>query len=419
MHRRTFLKTAATLAAGSLFPAPFERLAAQVKGKIKITDVKCMIVRGTWDWNLIKVETDSGLYGIGEAYWGWGVKDLVVNKMKGIVAGEDPLNVDKLCTKMLMQSAGAGAIAGVTMTAASGIEIALWDLCGRILQTPVCNLLGGRFRDRIRFYRTMQFVEHPEETSAWRDQVHEAQAEKYKWTAFKFQGDSVPLHADPDFKEPGHDPYARNLTLADIRRITKGMDTVRETLGPEVDFAIECHWRYDSGDVIRLARSLEHVKPMWLEDPVPPDNAEAMAYVRKSVNVPICTGENLYGRQGFRKLIELQACDAVHIDVPKSGGLLESKRISDLAEMYYIWTACHNPASPVGTIASAHAAAAMRNFRIHELAKWIDWWPALVIREGPFWENGYFTIQDKPGYGIEINPDVAKAHLAPGETWWG
>jgi L-alanine-DL-glutamate epimerase-like enolase superfamily enzyme len=419
MNRRTFLQSAAALGAGCLFPAPFEHLAAQVRGKIKITDVKCMIIRGTWDWNLIKIETDSGLYGIGEAYWGWGVKDLVVNKMKGIIVGEDPLNVDKLYTKMLMQSAGAGAIGGVTMTAASGIEIALWDLCGRILQTPVCNLLGGRFRDRVRFYRTMQAVEHPTDMSAWRDQVQEAKAEKYKWTAFKFQGDGVPPKADPGFKEPGHDPYGRGLTHADIRRIVKGMETVRETLGPDADFAVEAHWHYDTGDVIRLARALEPVKPMWLEDPVPPDNAEAMAYVRKSINVPICTGENLYGRQGFRKLIELQACDAVHIDVPKSGGLLESKRISDLAEMYYIWTACHNPASPVGTIASAHAASAMRNFRIHELAKWIDWWPELVIREGPFWENGYFTIQDKPGYGIELNPDVAKAHLAPGETWWG
>ena len=336
MNRRTFFRSTAALGAGFLFPAPYQRLAAAVKGKIKITDVKCMIVHGTWDWNLIKIETDSGLYGIGEAYWGWGVKDLVVNKMKDIVVGEDPLNVDKLYTKMLMQSAGAGAIGGVTMTAASGIEIALWDLCGRILETPVCNLLGGRFRDRVRFYRTMPAVEHPDDPSAWRDQVHEARSEKYKWTAFKFQGDHVPVTADPEFKEPGHDPYARNLTHTDIRRIVKGMETVRETLGPDADFAVEAHWRYDTGDVIRLARALEPVKPMWLEDPVPPDNAEAMAYVRRSVNVPICTGENLYGRQGFRKLIELQACDAVHIDVPKSGGLLESKRISDLAEMYYI-----------------------------------------------------------------------------------
>lgn len=415
MTRRELLAAAA----GGVFAAPYRRLAGALKKRVKITDVKCMIVRGTWDWNLIKVETDAGLCGIGEAYWGWGVKDLVVNKMRPIVVGEDPLNVDRLYTKMLIESAGAGAIGGVTVTAASGIEIALWDLCGRILETPVCNLLGGRFRDRVRMYRTLQAVDKPEDPGAWRAQIEQARAEKYGWTAFKFQGDGIPLRADPGFQEPGHDPYARNLTNRDIRRIVKAMETVRETLGPDADFAIECHWRYDARDVIRLARELEPVKPMWLEDPVPPDNPEAMARVTQAVNVPICTGENLYGRQGFRKLIELQACDGVHIDVPKSGGLLESKRISDLAEMYYIWTACHNPASPVGTIASCHAAAAMREFRIHELAKWIDWWPDLVIREGPFFENGYFSIQDKPGYGVELNPEVARAHLAPGESWWG
>src|SRR5882762_4581906 len=119
INRRDFLQSAA--GAASIFAGPFARSAAAFQKKVKITDVKCMIVRGTWDWNLIKVETDSGLYGIGEAYWGWGVKDLVLNKMKDIVVGEDPLNVDKLYTKMLMQSAGAGAIAGVTVTAASGI----------------------------------------------------------------------------------------------------------------------------------------------------------------------------------------------------------------------------------------------------------------------------------------------------------
>jgi len=319
-----------------------------------------------------------------------------------------------------MQSAGAGAIAGVTVSAASGIEIALWDLCGRILETPVCNLLGGRFRDRVRFYRTLQ-VPHGnvEDAAPWREQAQAARAEKWGWTAFKFQGDGIPPRADPRHQDPGHDPYARNLTHKDYRLIVHAMETVRETLGPDADFAVECHWRYDVEDVIRLGRELEPVKPMWLEDPVPPDNAEAMARVTHAINIPVCTGENLYGRQGFRRLIELQACSGVHIDIPKSGGLLEAKKISDLAEMYYIWTACHNPASAVGTIASAHAASAMREFRIHELANWVDWWPDLVVREGPFWKDGYFTIQDKPGYGIELNPDVAKAHLAPGETWWG
>ena len=409
LTRRTFLA-----AAGAL-----PTLSAQVRPRTKITDVKCMIVRGTWDWNLIRVDTDAGVSGLGEAYWGPGVKDLILRQLKPLILGEDPLNVDRLYTKMLMRSAGAGALAGVTVTAASGIEIALWDLAGRLLNTPACNLLGGRFRDRVRFYRTLQVVKDPEDMQQWREQVREAKAEKFKWTAFKFQGDGIPPAADPAYKEPGHDPYTRGLTLKDLRRIARAMETVREELGPDIDFGVEAHWKYDVRDAIQMAKAIEPVKPMWLEDPVPPGNPEAMARVTQAVNVPVATGENLYTRDGFRRLIELQGCDIVHIDIPKSGGLLESKRIHDLADNYYIATAAHNPASPIGTIASCHAAASMRDFRVHELAKYIDWWQDLVIHDGPIIQDGYHTIRDKPGYGIELNTDVAKAHLAPGETFWG
>jgi L-alanine-DL-glutamate epimerase-like enolase superfamily enzyme len=422
--RRAILKSAGALGFGlagahHVFPAPYAAQAASLHRKVKITDVKCMIVRGTWDWNLIRIETDAGLYGLGEAYWGWGVKDLVLNKMKGIILGEDPLNVDKLYTKMLMESAGAGAIGGATVSAASGIEIALWDLAGRILNTPACNLLGGRFRDRVRFYRTNQIPKvRPEDPQSWRKLVKDARAERWGWTAFKFQGDAIPRMLDPQYEQPGHDRYLRNLKRSDIQNIVKYMEIVREELGPDGEFGIDLHWHYDVRDAIELAQALEHVRPMWIEDPVPPENPDAMATVRERSPVPVLTGENLYGLAGFEKLIELQATDGVHIDIPKSGGLLESKRISDFASSYGIWTAAHNPASPVGTVASAHAAAAMRNFRVHELANYIDWWPDLVVHEGPIWEGGYLTIQDKPGFGIELNPDVAKAHLAPGETWW-
>ncbi len=412
MNRRSFLTAAAGVSL-------FSRLSAAHKGKVKITDVKCMIVRGTWDWNLIKIETDAGISGIGEAYWGPGVKDIVLRLLKQHIIGEDPLNVDKLYHKMLMLTAGAGAQSGVTVTAASGIEIALWDLAGRILETPSCNLLGGRFRDRVRFYRTTQAPAKVEDMGAWRALVQETKAEKFGWTAYKFQGDGIPPRADPEYKEPGHDRYTRGLTIQDLRRISKAMETVRSELGPDVDFGVEAHWKYDVRDAIKMAQAIEDSNPMWLEDPVPPGNADAMARVTHSVNVPICTGENLYTRNEFRRLIDLQGVDIVHLDIPKSGGLLESKRIHDLAENSYIATAAHNPASPVGTIASCHAAASMRDFRVHELAKYIDWWQDLVIHDGPIIKDGYLTIQDKPGFGIELNPDVAKKNLAPGESWWG
>ncbi len=416
-HRRRFLKT---LAGGAFaFAAPFDKAAAAIRKKVKITDVKCMIIRGTWDWNLVRIDTDAGISGIGEAYWGFGVKDMILNQLKPLVVGEDPLNVDKLYTKMLMRSAGQGAIGGVTVTAASGVEIALWDLAGRLLETPSVNLLGGRFRDKVRFYRTLQRVDDPENMQQWRDQLQGARAEKFGWTAFKLQGDGIPTGSDPEYKEHGHDFYTRGLTAKDLRRIAKAMETVRDELGPDIDFGVEAHWKYDVRDAINMAKAIEPVAPMWLEDPVPPGNPEAMARVTHAVNVPIATGENLYGRDGFRKLIELQGCDIVHIDIPKSGGLLESKRIHDMADNYYIASAAHNPASPLGTIASAHAAASMRDFRIHELAKYIDWWQDLVIHDGPIFENGYYRIREKSGFGVELNPDVAKAHLAPGETWWG
>src|SRR5215210_3540402 len=223
MNRRTFLKAASGV------PIALRQLAAQHKGKVKITDVKCMIVRGTWDWNLVRVDTDAGVSGIGEAYWGFGVKDLIVNQLKPLVVGEDPFNVDKLYTKMLMRSAGQGALAGITVTAASGVEIALWDLAGRLLQTPACNLLGGRFRDRVRFYRTLTAPErNPAEARSWGDQAAEAKANNpYGFTAFKIQGDSVPRSSDPNFREPGHDPYTNQLTNLDIRRIVDRMERVR------------------------------------------------------------------------------------------------------------------------------------------------------------------------------------------------
>lgn len=416
MTRRSFLSLLPAAASTSL---PLHRLAAQHKAKVKITDVKVMIVRGTWDWNLIKIETDAGISGIGEAYWGYGIKDFVLRQLKPLLIGEDPLNVDRLYTYMLMRSAGQGAIGGITVTAASGVEIALWDLAGRILETPAVNLLGGKFRDRIRFYRTLQTVDDVEDMQQWRDQIQAARAERFGWTALKFQGDGIPPNADPDYSEPGHDYYTRDLTLKDLRRIGAAMETVRDELGPDSDFGVEAHWRYDIRDAIQMAKVIAPSQPMWLEDPVPPGNPDAMAHVTHASDVPICTGENLYGRDGFRRLIEVRGCDVVHIDIPKSGGLLESKRIHDLAEQHYIWTAAHNPASPVGTIASCHAGASMRDFRIHELAKYIDWWQDLVIHDGPIIRDGYHTITEKPGYGVEINEDVARVHLAPGESWWG
>ena len=352
MDRREFLKAAS---AGFLFTGPFQHLASAQQKKVKITDVKCMIVRGTWDWNLIKIETDSGLYGIGEAYWGWGVKDMVLNKMKPIVVGEDPLNVDKLYTKMLMQSAGAGAIGGVTVTAASGIEIALWDLCGRILRNARLQSAGRPFprprallshaADRSRNVEDPVAVERAGASGARRkmglDGVQVSGRRRPREGRSQFPGARPrPLRPRPD--QQGLPPHRRRH--GDGARDARARRRFRHRM----PLALRHAGRHPPG-----ARAGARCKPMWLEDPVPPDNIEAMA-ARHAIRSPSrsAPARTSILRQGFRKLIEMQAASGVHIDMPKSGGLLESKRISDLADLYYIWTACHNPASPVGTIAS-------------------------------------------------------------------
>jgi L-alanine-DL-glutamate epimerase-like enolase superfamily enzyme len=420
MDRRQLL---ARLGAVSCFALTFQARAQALRKKVKITDVKVMIVRGpTWDWNLIRIETDAGVHGIGEAYWGPGVKDMILKRLKDDLIGEDPLNVVKLYTKCLLFNGGYGAIAGITVQAASGLEIALWDLAGKLIGVPVCDLLGGRFRDKVRFYRTLSSPpdKDPANPDSWRKQAHDALADNpFGFTAFKFQGDSVAPTADPTFSEPGHDRYTNQLTNKDIRRLVERMEFVRKEIGPDIDMAVECHWKYSVNDVIQYCNALEPIHPMWVEDPTPPENVETMERVSRATNVPICTGENLYGLSQFAPLILRQACAGVHIDIPKSGGLFEAKRISDFADLYGIWTACHNPASAVGTIASAHAAASVRNFRVHELAGGRDPWTfEMVTHEGPFFKDGNFIIQDKPGLGVDLNPDVVKAHLAPGESWW-
>ena len=186
------------------------------------------------------------------------------------------------------------------MTAASGIEIALWDLVRAHARDAGLQSAGRPVsRPRALLSHAAGGATNVEDPAAWRAQVHEARAEKFGWTAFKFQGDGVPSSADPEFKEPGHDPYARNLTAKDYPPHREGHGyRARRSSGRTSTSRLSATGATTCSDVIRLAKALEHVKPMWLEDPVPPDNIEAMARVTHAIDVPICTGENLYGRQG-------------------------------------------------------------------------------------------------------------------------
>ena len=419
MDRRTFLKSVAGLTATSMLP--LDSYAQQHKGKVKITDVKCMIVRGTWDWNLIKIETDSGVYGIGEAYWGWGVKDLVLNKLRPIVVGEDPLNVDKLYTKMLMESAGAGAIAGVTVTAASGIEIALWDLAAassrRLRATCWADgsAIGSVSTARCPL-SSIQRIHRPGASRCGRPGRRSSAGPRSSSREMAFRQRPIPTT-----KSPGTIPIRADSRTRTYGASCRAMETVREELGPDVDFGVEAHWRYDVRDVIQHGREHGTGEADVAGGSGPAgeprsDGAESRTRSTfRSAPAKTCTraaglpaaDRDAGLRRRAHRYSEIRRPDGVEEAFRPGGQLLHLRPRPTIRR-------ARSARSPRATPRPPCASSGSTSWR-----RYIDWWQDLVVHEGPIWKDGYFTIQDKPGYGIEINPDVAKAHLAPGETWWG
>jgi len=422
MNRRALLKRMAAAIPAATALSAYRAMAAPQRKRVKITDVKAMLVHGNVDWNMVKVETDSGISGIGEAYWGRGVKDVILGYLRPAVTGEDPLDIERLYNKMLRVTGGAGAIAGVTVTAISGVEIALCDLAGKLLEVPVCKLLGGQYREGVRAYWTTSPRDMLDPASC-RDFAATLKSHPFRIAAIKSDADSFPAKYDPQFLEPGHEPYGSHLTGRDVARIARGFANLREAVGEDVDIAVHCHWEFDWIDALELARAVAPIRPMWLEDPMPPDYSESWSKLTAESPVPILTGENLYRRQGFRPFILNQGCHLIQIDIPKAGGLLESKKIADLAELYQLPVCAHNVASPLGSLASAHCAAAIRDFRAQEFAPGdpahAELWEKIVIYDGPIIKDGKYRLSEKPGIGVELNEEVVRAHLVPGETWWG
>ena len=421
MHRRDFLKLAATLFPASAALSSYSAVAAPLRRRVKITDVKTMAIRSNVDWNMVKIETDSGLWGTGEAYWGRGVKDVILGYLRPLVMGEDPLNIEPLCTKMARSTGGAGSQAGVTVTAISGVEIALWDLAGKILDSPVCKLLGGQYRDGVRAYWTNSPRDMLDPGSC-RDFASMIKNHRFGITAVKSDADNFPVKYDPTYREPGHEPHSAHLTRKDLSRIAQGFSNLREAVGDDFDIAVHCHWEFDWIDAVELARAVAPINPMWLEDAMPPGYSESWIKLTAESPVPILTGENLYRQEGFKPFILNQGCHMVQIDIPKAGGLLEAKKIADLAGLFYLPVCAHNVASPLGSLASAHCAASIRDFRAQEFGPGRvspDEWEKAVVYDGPVIKDGKYRLSDKAGFGIELNEDFMRSHLMPGEVWWG
>jgi L-alanine-DL-glutamate epimerase-like enolase superfamily enzyme len=416
LTRRNFLATAA----GAPVLARCPQLIAAERKRVKIRDVQAMMLQGPRTYTLVKVVSDDGLYGIGEAYGSpaVGVKEQVLS-LKPWLLNKDPLEIDALYTSMgvhtpALSGTRTDGSAHALMRAVSGVEMALWDLAGKVLQVPTTTLLGGRFRDRVRVYDHAAPRNMLDKASC-RDWAQKVKSDPSGFTAHKF---GFPLTTPQT--DAGRDPNNRVLSTKELIQVRQAYENCREAIGWDHDIMVHCHWEYDLRTAIQIAQAVEPIKPLWLEDPLPVDYTDSWKRLAASSTVPICTGENLTRRQGFKDFIINQGCDILNPDLRNTGGFLETKRIADMADMFGLPMCNHNTGSQVFTYATIQWAAAIHDYITCETVTGLgDWMDQVLLLDGPYIKGGFIQVPDKPGLGTELNPDVVKAHLAAGEKWWG
>lgn len=401
-------------AAGSLFGLPAlaraiqNEFAPQQRPKLKITDVRTAEVNVHGLQAHIRVYTDQGLIGQGESTDAAQGTVGLIRMFRRQLIGQDPLNVEAIWERIRTSGIFAGAQGGQYITALTGVEIALWDLAGKALNLPVYQLMGGKFRNRVRMYCD----------SDMEDPMSDEATRKLEWirsngfTAMKMDID--------DARDPARfDAVNWTASNGEIDRMVKWVDHIRGNVPKQIDLAVDMHGRYDAPTGKRVAIALEPYRLLWLEEPVPPEDIDAMADIRHSSKTPICCGENLYMRWGFRELLDKQAADIIMPDIQKVGGLAEAKKVADLAHTYFIPFAPHCVVSPIGTMASAHVCASIPNFLVCEW-HWInhlDLWRNFV-KEGEIIKEGHVTPTDRPGLGVEMNEEAARKVQVPGSTWF-
>jgi galactonate dehydratase len=347
------------------------------------------------NWMFVKITTEDGQYGIGEAstqYKDAGVAAEIMDFRKYLI-GKDPFQIEYHWTSMYRRVTWSGG--AVTMSAISGIDLALWDLKAKALDVPVYELLGGKSRDRVRTYANGWFegLETPEE--------HAKTASEYAaagWTAMKFYPFKGPQVITPD-------------------RIQHGVDlvrAVREAVGPSVEIAVDIRARLDMRSARQVAQRLEEFNIAWLEEPVLWDNVDALAQFAKEARVPISSGEQLYNRWDFHPLIESNAIDIIQPDICHAGGLSELRKIAAHAETHYVSVAPHNSNGPISTVASLHLDMVIPNVLVQEI--FVSFMPAYdaVLTNPIVVEDGYTTVPEGPGWGTDVDLDALE-NFPPGD----
>lgn len=408
---------------------PASVLAAAERVGTTISDVHTMTVQGpTRTYVFVKIDTADGQFGIAEGYGspGMSVADQVLAMKLGLI-GKNPLEIDQIYTFLgpysenFSGSRTDGSAHGL-MRAASAIEMALWDLAGKLLDTPTSILMGGQFRDHTRVYDHSAPRDMFDKGSCreWADQVR---ADPSGFTAHKI---GVP-RTDPFWSseanaqgDNAHDVSNRQLTTRELIRVTQGFENIREAIGWDHDIMVHCHWEYNLRTSIELANAVAPIKPLWLEDPLPVDYTDSWKRLTEASPVPIHTGENLVRREGFLPFIINIGCDIVNPDLRNSGGFLETKRIADMATLYGIPMTTHNTASQLHTYQVCQWAASIRDFMSCETVTGRGGWMDEVLQlDGPYIEKGYIRVHNRAGTGVDLNRSVVEAHLAEGQHWWG
>jgi len=383
---------------------------------MKITDVKTYVVGnppphfGGRYWVFLKLTTDSEIEGIGEAYsvpfHPQVVTHMIEDVSKRYVIGSDPFKIERLWR--IIYSSGYTQHSDLSiMGVLSAIEMACWDIIGKELNKPVYELLGGQVHEKLRSY-TYLYPQKTDKTDVYSDPDLAAERAveyvKLGFTAVKF--DPVGPFTDLD---------PRQLSIETMEHTEKFVKTVREAVGSKCDLLIGTHGQMTTSGAIRLARRLEQFDPLWLEEPVPPENVKEMARVSRSTSIPIATGERLSTKYEFANLLDEQAASILQLALGRSGGILEAKKIAGMAEAHYAQIAPHLYCGPVEGAANIQIGTCSPNFLIQEGIETWGGFHAEILKKPIHWEDGYIIPPTEPGLGVELNEEVAAKHPYTGK----
>ena len=353
-------------------------------------------VRGYAPWLFVRVETAEGIVGWGEGTNFPGVQPIAtaIGNLRSAVVGQSAWDIEKLWNRMYRYLYYNG-MGGVVMAAISAIDVALYDVVGKKLGVPVYKLLGGQVHEKLRVY-----------ANGWTDGIDRTSEALTKRTKELVAKGYTGCKFDPFSSSP----YNREVTREDLRDAVAQVKAIREAGGPDYDIAIDVHGRWNTKSTIEIIRALEPYRLFFYEEAVPPENIAAMVEVQRSVNVPLATGERIFGRHGFRELLEKQAVRIIQPDIARTGGITEFKKIAAMADTYYVPVAPHNPNGPICTIASLHACLSIPNFLILEFFEPDEQVFREMVVGGLRSDRGSVYPVMAPGLGINITDDFLRKY---------